>query len=113
MTSESISDWSGGTRIGETLENFLNHWGQRGMARGATIIILSDGWDRGKSDVMAEQMGRLKRISHKIIWMNPLKVSPGYEPLAQGMATALPYIDDFIEGHSLESLIELAEILTE
>ena len=113
LTSESISDWSGGTRIGETLENFLNHWGQRGMARGATIIILSDGWDRGKSDVMAEQMGRLKRISHKIIWMNPLKVSPGYEPLAQGMATALPYIDDFIEGHSLESLIELAEILTE
>ena len=113
LTSESISDWSGGTRIGETLENFLNHWGQRGMARGATIIILSDGWDRGKSDVMAEQMGRLKRISHKIIWMNPLKVSPGYEPLAQGIATALPYIDDFIEGHSLESLIELAEILTE
>ena len=113
ITSESITDWSGGTRLGETIGEFLNLWGQRGMARGATVVILSDGWDRGKSEVMDEQMARLKRIAHNIIWINPLKVSPGYEPLAQGMAAALPYIDEFIEGHSLESLIELAEILTE
>ena len=113
VASESITDWSGGTRLGETIGEFLNMWGQRGMARGATVVILSDGWDRGKSEVMDEQMARLKRISHDIVWINPLKVSPGYEPLAQGMAAALPYIDEFIEGHSLESLIELAEILTE
>ena len=113
VTSESITDWSGGTRLGETIGEFLNMWGQRGMARGATVVILSDGWDRGKSEVMDEQMARLKRISHSVIWINPLKVSPGYEPLAQGMAAALPYIDEFIEGHSLESLIELAEILAE
>ncbi|MEC7153345.1 MAG: VWA domain-containing protein, partial [Actinomycetota bacterium] len=113
ITSESITDWSGGTRLGETIREFLNLWGQRGMARGATVVILSDGWDRGKSEVMDEQMARLKRIAHNIIWINPLKVSPGYEPLAQGMAAALPYIDEFIEGHSLESLIELAEILRE
>jgi uncharacterized protein with von Willebrand factor type A (vWA) domain len=77
------------------------------------MVILSDGWDRGESHVMTEQMARLKRITHNIIWINPLKVSPGYEPLAQGMAAALPYIDEFIEGHSLESLTELAELLSE
>ena len=82
------------------------------MARGATVVILSDGWDRGKSEVMDEQMARLKNLSQHNL-DKPLKVSPGYEPLAQGMAAALPYIDEFIEGHSLESLIELAEILTE
>ena len=113
VSSQSITDWSGGTRLGETIGEFLNMWGQRGMARGATVVILSDGWDRGKSEIMDEQMARLKRISHNIVWINPLKVSPGYEPLAQGMAAALPYIDEFIEGHSLESLIELAELLTE
>jgi uncharacterized protein with von Willebrand factor type A (vWA) domain len=113
LTSQSITDWSGGTRLGETIEEFLNQWGQRGMARSATMVILSDGWDRGESHVMTEQMARLKRITHNIIWINPLKVSPGYEPLAQGMAAALPYIDEFIEGHSLESLTELAELLSE
>ncbi|MBT95062.1 MAG: hypothetical protein CL431_03735 [Acidimicrobiaceae bacterium] len=113
LTSQSITDWSGGTRLGETIGEFLNQWGQRGMARGATMVILSDGWDRGESHIMTEQMARLKRITHNIIWINPLKVSPGYEPLAQGMAAALPYIDEFIEGHSLESLTELAELLSE
>ena len=83
------------------------------MGRGSTIVILSDGWDRGDAHIMAEQMGRLSRISHQVIWMNPLKASPGYEPLAQGMAAALPFVDKFIEGHSLESLSELAELLTE
>ena len=112
-TSQSVSDWSGGTRLGEAFQEFINNWGQRGLGRGSTIVILSDGWDRGDASVMTEQMSRLSRISHQIIWMNPLKVSPGYEPLAQGMAAALPFIDQFIEGHSLESLNELAELLTE
>ncbi|MEG3586317.1 MAG: VWA domain-containing protein [Actinomycetota bacterium] len=111
--SQSVADWSGGTRLGETFQEFINNWGQRGMGRGSTIVVLSDGWDRGDANVMTEQMGRLSRISHQIIWMNPLKASPGYEPLAQGMAAALPFIDKFIEGHSLESLSELAELLTE
>ncbi|HJM28052.1 MAG: VWA domain-containing protein [Acidimicrobiales bacterium] len=111
--SQSIPDWSGGTRIGDSLANFVNNWGQRGMGRGSTIVILSDGWDRGDSEIMTEQMGRLSRLSHQIIWMNPLKASPGYEPLAQGMAAAIPFIDHFIEGHSLESLSDLAELLTE
>ena len=112
-TSQSVSDWSGGTRLGEAFQEFINNWGQRGLGRGSTIVILSDGWDRGDASIMTEQMGRLSRISHQIIWMNPLKVSPGYEPLAQGMAAALPFVDQFIEGHSLESLNELAELLTE
>ena len=111
--SKSVADWSGGTRLGESLQEFINDWGQRGMGRGSTIVILSDGWDRGDADIMAEQMGRLSRISHQVVWMNPLKASPGYEPLAQGMAAALPFVDKFIEGHSLESLSELAELLTE
>ncbi len=112
-TSRAIADWSGGTRLGETIRDFVNDWGQRGMARGATIVILSDGWDRGEAGIMDEQMARLARVSHQIIWMNPLKASPGYEPLAQGMAAALPFIDRFIEGHSLESLLEFAELLTD
>lgn len=111
--ANSVQDWSGGTRLGETLRMFNNHWGQRGVARGASIVILSDGWDRGDVTTMSEEMGRLQRISHQIIWVNPLKASPGYEPLAQGMAAALPYVDRFIEGHNMDSLINLAALLSE
>ena len=111
--ANSVQDWSGGTRLGETLRIFNNDWGQRGIARGASIVILSDGWDRGDASVMSEEMGRLQKVSHKIVWVNPLKASPGYEPLAQGMAAALPYVDQFIEGHNLESLTNLAALLSE
>ena len=83
------------------------------MARGATVVILSDGWDRGSPEVMAEQMGRLHRVTHRLVWVNPLKATPGYQPLAQGMAAALPHVDDFIEGHSLRSLERLAEVLAD
>ena len=112
-SSNAVQDWSGGTQLGETLRKFNNDWGQRGIARGSTVVILSDGWDRGDASVMSEQMHRLKKVSHQIIWVNPLKASPGYEPLAQGMAAALPYIDRFVEGHSLNSLSDLAHILSE
>ena len=108
----AVSDWSGGTRIGETLGEFNDLWGIRGMARGATVVVLSDGWDRGSPEVMAEQMNRLHRVTHKLVWVNPLKATPGYQPLAQGMAAALPHVDEFIEGHSLRSLERLAEVLT-
>jgi len=109
--TEAVEDWSGGTRLGESLAAFNNEWGQRGMARGASVVILSDGWDRGEPEVMAEQMQRLQRLAHEVVWVNPLKASPGYQPLAQGMAAALPYVDRFIEGHCLDSLEILAELL--
>jgi uncharacterized protein with von Willebrand factor type A (vWA) domain len=106
-------DWSGGTRLGDTLRAFNDEWGQRGMARGAIVVILSDGWDRGEPEVMAEQMARLSRVAHRVVWVNPLKASEGYAPLARGMAAALPFVDDFIEGHSLDSLERLAQVIIE
>ncbi len=111
--ADAVSDWSGGTRLGDTLAEFNEMWGIRGMARGATVVVLSDGWDRGSPEVMAEQMSRLHRVTHRLVWVNPLKATPGYQPLAQGMAAALPYVDDFIEGHSLHSLERLADVLAD
>ncbi len=107
-----VHDWSGGTRLGECLRRFNDRWGVRGMARGAIVVILSDGWDRGEPEVLAEQMGRLRRVAHRVVWVNPLKVTPGYAPLARGMAAALPYVDDFVEGHSVVALEELAEVIS-
>ena len=83
------------------------------MARGATVVILSDGWDRGAPEALAEQMARLSRVAYKIVWVNPLKASPGYAPLAQGMAAALPYVDVFVSGHDLASLERLVHVLPE
>ena len=108
----AVADWSGGTRLGEGLRAFNDTWGVRGMARGAVVVILSDGWDRGDPAVLAEQMARLSRIAFRIVWVNPLKAAPGYAPLARGMAAALPYVDDFVEGHSLEALETLAEVVS-
>jgi uncharacterized protein with von Willebrand factor type A (vWA) domain len=108
----SVADWSGGTRLGDGLRAFNDEWGVRGMARGAIVVLLSDGWDRGDPADLAEQMARLHRVAHKVVWVNPLKASPGYQPLARGMAAALPHVDEFVEGHSLASLEELAEVLT-
>ncbi len=106
-----VVDWSGGTRLGEGLRAFNDTWGVRGMARGAVVVIFSDGWDRGDPARLAEQMRRLARVAYKIVWVNPLKASPGYAPLAQGMAAALPYVDDFVEGHSLHALEQLMEVI--
>ena len=110
--ADSVEDWSGGTRLGEGLRQFNDDWGARGMARGAVIVILSDGWDRGEPERLASEMARLSRVAHRIVWVNPLKASDGYAPLAQGMAAALPYVDDFIEGHSLGALDRLSSILS-
>jgi uncharacterized protein with von Willebrand factor type A (vWA) domain len=109
--SDSVKDWSGGTRLGEGLAAFNDRWGVRGLARGATVVVLSDGWDRGDPDVLGEQMARLHRVAYRIVWVNPLKVTPGYAPLARGMAAALPHVDDFVEGHSLAALQQLADLL--
>lgn len=88
--SAAVADWSGGTRLGATLREFNDSWGLRGMARGAIVVLLSDGWDRGEPEVLAEQMERLHRVSYRQVWVNPLKHTPGYAPLARGMAAALP-----------------------
>ncbi len=111
QASDRVHDWSGGTRLGEGLRQFNDQWGVRGMARGAIVVVLSDGWDRGDPVVLAEQMQRLQRITYQLIWVNPLKVTPGYAPLARGMAAALPYVDHFVEGHSLAAMHELASVI--
>ena len=110
--AEQVPDWSGGTRLGESLRKFNDTWGVRLMARGAIVIVLSDGWDRGNPELLGEQMKRLQRVSHRLIWVNPLKVTPGYAPLAKGMAAALPYIDEFVEGHSLEAMERLTRVIS-
>ena len=107
----AVVDWGGGTRLGEGLRVFNDEWGVRGMARGAIVVVLSDGWDRGEPELLAEQMARLSRVAHRIVWVNPLQAGPGYEPLARGMAAALPYVDDFVPGHSVSSLAAIAEVV--
>jgi uncharacterized protein with von Willebrand factor type A (vWA) domain len=108
-----VVDWSGGTRLGESLRAFNDQWGVRGMARGAIVVVLSDGWDRGDPTVLADEMQRLQRIAYHIIWVNPLKVTPGYAPLARGMAAALPFVDSFVEGHSMAAMEELATVIAQ
>jgi uncharacterized protein with von Willebrand factor type A (vWA) domain len=110
--SSAVVDWSGGTRLGACLREFNDDWGVRGLARGATVVVLSDGWDRGEPELLGAEVERLHRITHRLIWVNPLKASAGYEPLARGMAAALPHVDQFLEGHSLASLEDLAEVIS-
>ena len=109
--AEAVVDWSGGTRLGDAIATFNDEWGVRGMARGAIVVVLSDGWDRGEPEKMASEMERLQRAAHKVIWVNPLKASPGYEPIARGMAAAMPHIDTFLEGHCLDSLTALSDAI--
>ena len=107
-----VLDWNGGTRLGDCLERFNDEWGVRGMARQSIVVILSDGWDRGDPALLAEQMQRLHRVAFRTIWVNPLKVTPGYAPLARGMAAALPFVDAFVEGHSVAAMEELAATIS-
>src|SRR4051794_40404657 len=108
----AAEDWSGGTRIGEALGELNRAHGRR-VGRGAVVVVLSDGWDRGDPDVVTAEMARLSRTAHRLVWLNPLKADPRYEPLARGMAAALPYVDHFLSGHSVASLEELADLLEE
>jgi len=108
---ETVPDWSGGTRLGETLRFFLDRWGQRGMARGAVVVIFSDGWERGDPTLLAEQMRRLHRIAHRVVWVNPHRGKDGYEPVQQGVLAALPYCQDFVAGHSLATFEKVAEVI--
>ncbi len=101
-------DWRGGTRIGEALKSFLDSYGRRGVARGAVVVLMSDGWERDDPVLLSEQMARLRRLAHRIVWVNPRSADPRYEPLAGGMAAALPYCDDLVSGHSVAALQQLA-----
>lgn len=105
--SAAAPDWSGGTRIGAALQEFLDRYGRRGMARGAVILIISDGWETGTPDTLEDAMRRLKLLAHRIVWANPRTQSPRYRPLVGGMAAAWPYCDAVVSAHSLDTLDEL------
>ena len=109
---ETVPDWSGGTRLGETLRFFLDRWGQRGLARGAVVVVFSDGWERGDPALLATQMARLQRIAHRVVWVNPHRGKTGYEPVQKGVVAALPFCDDFVAGHSLATFAELTELVS-
>jgi len=103
-----VNDWAGGTRIGESLKAFNFEWGRRVLGRGAVVLIISDGWDRGDVELLTREMARLRRNCHRLIWLNPLLGSPDYEPLTRGIQAALPHIDNFLPVHNLASLEDLA-----
>lgn len=107
----AIPDWSGGTRLGETLRAFLDLWGQRGTARGAVVVLASDGWERGDARLLGEQMARLSRLAHRVVWVNPHRGKAGFAPSTAGMVAALPHIDDLVAGHSLDAFEKLAEVI--
>ncbi|MGE5273200.1 MAG: vWA domain-containing protein [Verrucomicrobiota bacterium] len=109
--SKRVVDWSGGTRIGASLKAFNDRWGRRALSRGAVVVIVSDGWEREDTHTVAREMARLARSAYSVVWVNPLKGHPDYEPLAGGMRAALPYVDRFLPGHNLESLEDLAGVL--
>lgn len=106
----AVPDWAGGTRLGETLRAFLDRWGRRGVARGAVVVIFSDGWERGDPTLLAEQMAQLRRLASTVLWVNPHAGADGYEPVQSGIAAALPYVDRLLAGHSLATLQELLEV---
>ena len=110
--SKSVQDWSGGTRIGDALHYFNHHWARRVLGRGAVVLLISDGWDRGEASVLQSEMDRLQHSCHRLIWLNPLLGSPDYRPLTIGMKTALPFVDDFLPSHNLDSLISLGNLLS-
>ena len=110
---ETVPDWSGGTRLGETLRVFLDRWGQRGMARGAVVVVFSDGWERGDTTTLAEQMARLQRLGHRTVWVNPHRGKAGYQPVQQGIVAALPHVDDFVAGHSMATFEELIKVVAD
>ena len=108
---EAAPDWSGGTRIGAAVKEFNDHYGSRGMARGAVILIISDGWETGEPELLGAQMARLSRVAHRIVWANPRTQSPRYRPEVGGMAAAWPYCDAIVSAHNLDALDDLLSAL--
>lgn len=107
----TVPDWSGGTRLGETLQAFLDRWGRPGMARGAVVAVFSDGWERGDPDLLADQAARLRRIAHRVVWATPHRGRTDYEPVQRGVVAVLPHCDHFVAGHSLAAFAEVAELI--
>lgn len=103
----AVPDWAGGTRLGETMQAFLDRWGRRGAARGAVVVVFSDGWERGDPALLAEQMAQLRRLARAVFWVNPHAGAEGYQPIQGGIAAALPHLDRLLAGHSLATLQEL------
>lgn len=106
-----VPDWSGGTRLGETLQAFLDR--RRDLARGAVVVVFSDGWERGDTAVLAQQAARLRRLAHRVVWVNPHRGKVGYEPVQAGVLAVLPSVDDFLAGHSLATYQELIEVIAD
>ncbi|MHB8246449.1 MAG: vWA domain-containing protein [Acidimicrobiales bacterium] len=104
LAASAAPDWNSGTRIGASLKEFIDRYGRGGLARGAVVVIVSDGWDREEPALVAEQMARLSRLAHRIVWINPRRAAPGFAPLAGGMAAALPHCDALVSGNTLSSL---------
>jgi len=109
--SRQVHDISGGTRIGEAIYEFNRRWARRVLGHGAIVIVVSDGWDRGDPALLRHELARLRRTAHRLIWLNPLKGTAGYEPITRGMAAALPLVDDFLAAHNVEALDELGRLL--
>jgi uncharacterized protein with von Willebrand factor type A (vWA) domain len=110
--AQAAPDWRGGTRIGPALKDFLDHYGRRGLARGSVVVILSDGWERGDPALLGEQMARLHRLAHRVIWVNPRSADRDYSPQAGGMAAALPHCDVFLSGHNLAAFGQVLEAIS-
>ena len=109
--TETAIDWGSGTRIGASLAEFNAVFGRRALSRGAVVVIVSDGWERDDPDLIGREMAKLARAAYAVVWVNPLKGNPDYQPLAGGMRAALPFVDRFLPGHNLRSLEELATVL--
>lgn len=107
-----VKDWSGGTRIGEAIKFFNFKWARRVLGRGAVVLVISDGWDRGDSQLLAREMARLQRSSYRVMWLNPLLGTSSYQPSQHGMTAAMPFVDDFLPGGNLANLEQLAKILS-
>jgi uncharacterized protein with von Willebrand factor type A (vWA) domain len=108
---DAVRDWSGGTRIGEALHRFNTQWARRILRRGPVVLLISDGWDLGDPELLGREVARLQRSVHRLIWLNPLIGSPGYEPLTRGIRAALPFVDDFLSVRDMSSLEALARHL--
>lgn len=111
QVAAKASDWSGGTRLGACLLEFVERHGRRGMARGAIVVVVSDGWEIEDPGQVAEAMARLKRLAHHVIWVNPRQAAQGYQPLVGGMAAALPHVDTFVSGHSVNALGRVVDVI--
>ncbi|GAA1230269.1 hypothetical protein GCM10009665_20830 [Kitasatospora nipponensis] len=111
--SRAAPDWSGGTLIGRALAEFTDRFGRRGMARGAVVVIFSDGWEGEDPAAVGRQTARLSRLAHRIVWVNPRKAATGYAPLAAGIAAALPHCDAFVSGHSLAAMADVFDAIAD